>query len=65
MTRRARIAGAWRHWYSLLTTEHRRERLWQVLQLDMAEWPTEEMPEEVAVVLQRRFQHLRERDGVE
>lgn len=45
--------------------ERRRERLWQVRQLDMDEWPTEEMPEEIAELLQRRFQHLRERDGVE
>lgn len=46
-------------------SERRRERLWQVRQLDMDEWPTEEMPEEIAELLQRRFQHLRERDGAE
>lgn len=45
--------------------ERRRERLWQVPQIDMAEWPTDEMPDEVAELLQRRFQHLRDRDGVE
>lgn len=45
--------------------ERRRERLWQVPQLDMAEWPTEKVPEEIAELLQRRFQNLRERDGVE
>ena len=45
--------------------ERRRERLWQVPQLDMAEWPTEEMPTEIAEILQLKFQLLRERDGVE
>jgi hypothetical protein len=45
--------------------ERRRERLWQVPQLDMAEWPTKEMPTEVAELLQLRFRHLRLRDGVE
>ncbi|ORV49700.1 hypothetical protein AWC05_00835 [Mycobacterium florentinum] len=46
-------------------SERRRERLWQVRQLDMDEWPTEEMPEEIEKLLQERFQNLRERDGVE
>jgi hypothetical protein len=39
--------------------ERRRERLWQVRQLDMAEWPTKETPTEVAELLQLRFRHLR------
>lgn len=45
--------------------ERRRERLWQVPQLDMADWPTQEMPAEIAELLQAKFQLLRERDGVE
>jgi hypothetical protein len=45
--------------------ERRRERLWQVPQLDMAEWPTEEMPAEIVELLHERFRSLRERDGVE
>jgi len=45
--------------------ERRRERLWQVPQLDMPEWPTEEMPAEVVELLHERFRSLRERDGVE
>jgi hypothetical protein len=46
-------------------SDRRRERLWQVPQLDMAEWPTEEVPVEVVELTHRRFQGLRERDGVE
>jgi hypothetical protein len=45
--------------------ERRRERLWQVPQLDIAEWPTEEMPAKVVELLGERFRRLRERDGVE
>src|SRR5699024_10261084 len=45
--------------------ERRRERLWQIPQPDMAEWPTEEMPQEIAELLQQRFRNLRDRDGVE
>ena len=45
--------------------ERRRERLWQVPQLDMADWPTEEMPPEVEEILQQKFRLRRLRDGVE
>jgi hypothetical protein len=45
--------------------ERRRERLWQVPQLDIEDWPTEELPPRVAEYLQGKFQRLRERDGVE
>ncbi len=45
--------------------ERRRERLWQVPQLDVEDWPTGEMPEEVGKLLQARFRNLRERDGVD
>lgn len=45
--------------------ERRRERLWQVTQLDIEEWPREETPEKVAEYLQKRFQNRRERDGVD
>jgi hypothetical protein len=45
--------------------ERRRERLWQVPQLDMEDWPTEEMPAEVAGILQEKFRLRRLRDGVE
>lgn len=45
--------------------ERRRERLWQVPQLDMADWPTEEMPEEIAMILQEKFRLRRLRDGVD
>lgn len=46
-------------------SERRRETLWQVRQLDMDEWPTEEITEEIEQLLEERFQRLRERDGVE
>jgi hypothetical protein len=45
--------------------ERRRERLWQVPQLDMAEWPTEDMPVEITELMLQRFRNLRELDGVE
>jgi hypothetical protein len=45
--------------------ERRRERLWQVPQLDMADWPTEEMPEAIAEHLREKFRLRRLRDGVE
>lgn len=45
--------------------ERRRERLWQVPQLDMADWPAEQMPEEIANHLQEKFRLRRLRDNVE
>jgi hypothetical protein len=45
--------------------ERRRERLWRVPQIDMEDWPTEEMPEEIAAILQEKFRLRRLRDGVD
>jgi hypothetical protein len=45
--------------------ERRRERLWQVPQLDMEDWPTEEMPPKIAELMAMRFRNRRLRDGVD
>lgn len=45
--------------------ERRRERLWQVPQLEMEDWPTKEMPEKIAEILQEKLRLRRLRDGVE
>jgi hypothetical protein len=45
--------------------ERRRERLWQVPQIEMDDWPTQDIPDAIAELVQQKFQLRRLRDGVD